>query len=99
MVDFLVENGLFLATGESYTGSMIDTACTDLARSRAWFERCFVTYSNTAKTELLGVDAALVDQYSASVSKSSAQWLSVLSATMQRNAKSGVLAKSVNNSS
>ena len=65
MVDFLVENGLFLATGESYTGSMIDTACTDLARSRAWFERCFVTYSNTAKTELLGVDAALVDQYSA----------------------------------
>ena len=99
MVDFLVENGLFLATGESYTGSMIDTACTDLARSRAWFERCFVTYSNTAKTELLGVDAALVDQYSASVSKSSAQWLSVLSATMQRIAKSGVLAKSVNNSS
>eukprot|EP01041_Mallomonas_annulata_P022634 gene22634-42976_t len=41
-------------------GGMIAAACTDLAGSSAWFERGFVTYSNAAKTEQLGVDAALI---------------------------------------
>ena len=49
-----------LATAESCTGGMIAAACTDLAGSSVWFERGFVTYSNEAKTELLGVDASLI---------------------------------------
>ena len=44
---------------------MIAAACTDLAGSSAWFERGFVTYSNSAKTEMLGVDAALIDRWGA----------------------------------
>ena len=54
-----------MATAESCTGGMIAAACTDLAGSSHWFERGFVTYSNEAKTELLGVDAALIDQHGA----------------------------------
>lgn len=49
-----------LATAESCTGGMIAAACTDLAGSSDWFERGFVTYSNEAKTESLGVDPALL---------------------------------------
>jgi nicotinamide-nucleotide amidase len=55
------ERGWMLAAAESCTGGMIAAACTDLAGSSDWFERGFVTYSNLAKTELLGVDAALFD--------------------------------------
>jgi nicotinamide-nucleotide amidase len=44
---------------------MISSACTDLAGSSTWFERGFVTYSNEAKTELLGVDAALIEAHGA----------------------------------
>jgi len=60
VADFLLKQQWLLATAESCTGGMIAAACTDLAGSSAWFERGFVTYSNTAKTELLGVDAALI---------------------------------------
>ena len=49
-----------MATAESCTGGMIAAACTDLAGSSNWFERGFVSYSNEAKTEMLGVDAALI---------------------------------------
>ncbi len=56
----LVQRGWMLATAESCTGGMIAAACTDLAGSSQWFERGFVTYSNAAKTELLGVDEALI---------------------------------------
>ncbi len=49
-----------LTTAESCTGGLIAAACTDLAGSSNWFERGFVTYSNAAKTELLGVEAALI---------------------------------------
>lgn len=65
VADSLLENRLFLATAESCTGGMIAAACTDLAGSSQWFERGFVTYSNEAKTELLGVDAALITQHGA----------------------------------
>lgn len=54
-----------LATAESCTGGMIAAACTDLAGSSVWFERGFVTYSNEAKTQMLGVDAALIAQHGA----------------------------------
>jgi nicotinamide-nucleotide amidase len=49
-----------LATAESCTGGWIAKCCTDLAGSSSWFERGFVTYSNEAKTELLGVDPAIL---------------------------------------
>lgn len=49
-----------LATAESCTGGMIAAHCTDLSGSSAWFERGFVTYSNAAKSELLGVPSDLI---------------------------------------
>ena len=61
----LQAQGRMLATAESCTGGMISAACTDLAGSSNWFERGFVTYSNEAKTELLGVDAALIAKHGA----------------------------------
>ena len=61
----LREKQWLLATAESCTGGMIAAACTDLAGSSEWFERGFVTYSNDAKTEALGVDAALIAQQGA----------------------------------
>jgi len=51
---------LMLATAESCTGGMIAAALTDIAGSSDVVERGFVTYSNAAKTELLGVPAALI---------------------------------------
>jgi nicotinamide-nucleotide amidase len=54
-----------MSTAESCTGGLIAAACTGLAGSSLWFERGFVTYSNAAKTELLGVDAALIEQHGA----------------------------------
>lgn len=54
-----------LATAESCTGGMIAAACTDVAGSSQWFERGFVSYSNEAKTELLGVAPALLQQHGA----------------------------------
>jgi nicotinamide-nucleotide amidase len=60
--DLMLKKQWMLATAESCTGGLIAAACTDLAGSSAWFERGFVTYSNEAKTELLGVDAALIAQ-------------------------------------
>ena len=65
LADLMVKKSLFLATAESCTGGMIAAACTNLAGSSAWFERGFVSYSNAAKTELLGVDAALIAQHGA----------------------------------
>lgn len=60
VADLLLKKGWMLATAESCTGGMISAVCTDLAGSSTWFERGFVTYSNEAKNELLGVDAALI---------------------------------------
>ena len=61
----LTEKGWMLATAESCTGGMIAAACTDLAGSSQWFERGFVTYSNEAKTEMLGVPAELIAKHGA----------------------------------
>ncbi|OYT91431.1 MAG: damage-inducible protein CinA [Burkholderiales bacterium PBB3] len=60
LANLLLKQGWMLATAESCTGGLIAAACTDLAGSSQWFERGFVTYSNEAKTDLLGVDAALI---------------------------------------
>lgn len=61
----LLARGQMLATAESCTGGMIAAACTDLAGSSQWFERGFVSYSNGAKAELLGVPPALIDAHGA----------------------------------
>ena len=61
----LLARGWMLATAESCTGGMIAAACTDLSGSSQWFERGFVSYSNAAKTELLGVPAALIAEHGA----------------------------------
>lgn len=65
LAQLLQRDGRMLATAESCTGGMIAAACTDLAGSSNWFERGFVTYSNAAKSELLGVDAAVIAQHGA----------------------------------
>jgi nicotinamide-nucleotide amidase len=56
---------LMMATAESCTGGLIAGACTEVSGSSEWFERGFVTYSNAAKSELLGVPMALIDQHGA----------------------------------
>jgi nicotinamide-nucleotide amidase len=61
----LKSRGLMMATAESCTGGLIAGACTDVSGSSDWFERGFVTYSNAAKTELLGVPAELIAQHGA----------------------------------
>ena len=61
----LLARGWMLATAESCTGGMIAAACTDLAGSSQWFERGFVTYSNAAKSDSLGVDAAAIEAHGA----------------------------------
>jgi nicotinamide-nucleotide amidase len=61
----LLQHGWMLATAESCTGGLIAARCTDLAGSSQWLERGFVTYSNEAKHEMLGVDSALIAQHGA----------------------------------
>lgn len=65
LADFLQRKHWLMASAESCTGGLIAGACTDLAGSSNWFERGFVTYSNEAKTGMLGVDAALIAQHGA----------------------------------
>lgn len=52
--------GLMAATAESCTGGMIAAALTDVSGSSAVVDRGFITYSNEAKSEMLGVDPALI---------------------------------------
>ena len=61
----LLSKKLLMATAESCTGGLIAAACTDLAGSSLWFERGFVSYSNAAKTELLGVPSDLIEAHGA----------------------------------
>jgi nicotinamide-nucleotide amidase len=61
----LKARGWTLATAESCTGGLIAAGCTSLSGSSDWFERGFVTYSNAAKTEQLGVDETLIEGYGA----------------------------------
>ena len=68
----LQQRGWMMATAESCTGGLIAGACTDLSGSSNWFERGFVTYSNQAKMDLLGVDAAVL-QHEGAVSEAVAR--------------------------
>ena len=57
--------GLTITTAESCTGGMVAAALTDIPGSSAVFERGFITYSNAAKAELLGVPQATLDAHGA----------------------------------
>ena len=65
LADALRSRGWTMATAESCTGGLIAAACTAVAGSSDWFERGFVTYSNAAKTEMLGVPPALLAAHGA----------------------------------
>jgi len=65
LADLLVEKQWQLATAESCTGGLIAGLCTELAGSSVWLERGFVTYSNAAKSDMLGVDPALIATHGA----------------------------------
>ncbi|VAW75768.1 Nicotinamide-nucleotide amidase [hydrothermal vent metagenome] len=65
LADRLLARGELLACAESCTGGWVAKSCTDLAGSSVWFERGFVTYSNAAKQEMLGVSVATLDEQGA----------------------------------
>lgn len=64
--------GKMLATAESCTGGMVAAALTDIAGSSAVVERGFVTYTNRAKAQMLGIDPAVIEAHGA-VSKEVAE--------------------------
>ncbi|SMF95999.1 nicotinamide-nucleotide amidase [Methylomagnum ishizawai] len=57
--------GWMLATAESCTGGGVAACVTDVAGSSAWFDRGFVTYSNEAKIDMLGVDPETLREHGA----------------------------------
>lgn len=62
---FLKKNKLMLVTAESCTGGWVAKVVTDLAGSSSVFDRGFVTYSNQAKQEMLGVSKETLELYGA----------------------------------
>ncbi len=65
VLDAYIAAHKMLATAESCTGGMVAAALTSIAGSSAVVERGFVTYSNAAKSELLGVDPELINRHGA----------------------------------
>ena len=65
VIETAAARGLTLATAESCTGGLVAGALTAVAGSSAVFERGFVTYSNAAKSEMLGVPADLIEAHGA----------------------------------
>ena len=61
----LSERDATVATAESCTAGWISKCLTDVAGSSSWFEYGFVTYANAAKTDLLGVESALLEEHGA----------------------------------
>jgi len=86
---FLLANGERLATAESCTGGWLGQCLTAVAGSSAWFERGFITYSNDAKIELLGVTA---DTLAAHGAVSEATAMAMALGTLQRSRADWALA-------
>jgi nicotinamide-nucleotide amidase len=61
----LKDHGIMLCTAESCTGGGVACAVTDIAGSSAWFDRGFVTYSNQAKQDMLGVSTGTLARFGA----------------------------------
>ncbi len=60
-----LRRGVMVATAESCTGGGVSEAITRLPGSSEWFDRAFVTYTNTAKVEMLGVSGTTLDGHGA----------------------------------
>ncbi len=65
LLDRAIEQGIMIATAESCTGGMVAAALTDIPGSSAVVERGFVTYTNDAKQQMLGVRGETLDAYGA----------------------------------
>lgn len=65
LASLLIKRNKKLAVAESCTGGWVAKVLTDLAGSSAWFERGFITYSNEAKHEMLGVAESTLETYGA----------------------------------
>jgi nicotinamide-nucleotide amidase len=61
----LLERGWKIALAESCTGGLVGATLTDLAGSSAWFERGYITYSNTAKSQCLDVPMEMIESFGA----------------------------------
>ena len=61
----LIERGQYLALAESCTGGWVAQSVTAIAGSSSWFDRGFVTYSNTAKSEMLNVPETTLARHGA----------------------------------
>ena len=83
VVEAAAARRLTVVTAESCTGGLVSAALTSVAGSSAVVECGFVTYSNAAKSELLGVPAALIDRHGA------------VSEPVARSMAGGALARSV----
>lgn len=83
VIEALKARGWMLATAESCTGGMIAAAITDVAGSSAVLDRGFVTYSNRAKEEMLGVRADVLSDHGA------------VSEEVAREMAAGALARSI----
>lgn len=61
----LQQRGMMLATAESCTGGWVGAAVTAVPGSSLWFDRGFITYTNEAKQDMLGVAAATLERHGA----------------------------------
>jgi nicotinamide-nucleotide amidase len=86
VADLLRGRGLTLALAESCTGGLLSARLTDVPGASRFLERAYVTYSNRAKAELLGVEAALLD----SVGAVSAEVAAAMAAGVRRAAGSAI---------
>ena len=65
LAQLLLARGWKLALAESCTGGLVCATLTELSGSSEWFERGYITYSNQAKTECLGVPGELIESHGA----------------------------------
>ena len=86
LAQLLLAKGWKLSLAESCTGGLVCATLTELSGSSEWFERGYITYSNKAKTECLGVRADLIESYGA-VSEKVAE---AMAQGAQRNAGASV---------
>lgn len=85
-LDACLRHGVMAATAESCTGGMIAAALTDIAGSSRVVDRGFVTYSNEAKMEMLGVRKATLDAYGAVSEQTALE----MAAGALKNARAGI---------
>ena len=67
--------GNIVVTAESLTGGMISAALTSIPGASDWFERGFVTYTNEAKHQMLGVPQSILDRFTAVSTETVSQML------------------------